>query len=61
MAWPNIKIISQVNRCTRDSLSIDVINFNFQYKYYNEVVNYRGNHDLAKFLRHLCNAVKNPA
>ena len=41
-------------------MSIDVINFNFQYKYYNEVVNYRGRRDLAKFLRHLCNAKENP-
>ena len=43
------------------SLSIEAVNFNFQYKYYNVALNYRRNRDLAKFLRHLCNAVKNPA
>jgi hypothetical protein len=42
-------------------LSIDVINFNFRYKYYNGAMNYHGNHDLKKILRHLCNAAENPA
>lgn len=50
-----------MNHVSREIMTIDVMNFNFNYKYYNRPMNYSTKPYALELLRHLCNAVKNPA
>lgn len=55
---PSVKNFPHSSRRTRETLSNDVINCNFCYKYYNQGHNYRIITNMAELLRHLCNLVR---